>query len=494
MSKVPLFLFSLSGAALAAEAQQPDQLVQSPAPYANVIRIQNASQTWDYGTPWNAGRFGRNGGTGWKVGPNQFVTNAHVVSASKQLVVFRYGDPTPYAATIEHIAHDCDLALLSLEDAGAFADIAPLEIGDVPALESEVRVIGYPVGGQRISVTRGVVSRIDFSTYSHSGIDQHLVVQVDAAINPGNSGGPVLQDGKVVGVAFQGLRSADNTGYIIPTPVLKRFLADIEDGSYDYYVELGISEFALLNPAQRQVLNLPNNRQGVLVTSVAKGASAYPEIQEGDVLLYIDGFEISAGGKISLDGEKVNFNEVVERKFEGDTVTIGFLRNGQPMSEDITLHPFKEIDFLKVKYEERPRYVLFAGLLFQPLERNLYTAYSFRNQAIRKIFADYIGEELYNEYQDVVILTKVLPDALTSEIAGFAESIVEEINDQPVRSLTDVYLALNQAMVDGQLDEFVKIKVRDSGRPIILRSAEIQAAHERVMAQYGIPVEARLSE
>ncbi|MGC4016166.1 MAG: serine protease [Luteolibacter sp.] len=99
--------------------------------------------------------------------------------------------------------------------------------------KSQVRVIGYPIGGERLSVTRGVVSRIDFSTYSHSQADSHLIVQIDAAINPGNSGGPVVQDGKVVGVAFQGLRQADNTGYIIPTPVIKRFLKDIEDGRYD---------------------------------------------------------------------------------------------------------------------------------------------------------------------------------------------------------------------------------------------------------------------
>ena len=113
-----------------------------------------------------------------------------------------------------------------------------------------------------------MVSRIDFRPYSHSRVDSHLVIQIDAAINPGNSGGPVLQDDKVVGVAFQGLREADNTGYIIPVPVIKRFLKDVEDGKYDQYVDLGATEFQLFNPAMRKALNLPENAKGVMIASV----------------------------------------------------------------------------------------------------------------------------------------------------------------------------------------------------------------------------------
>ncbi|MEZ5431637.1 MAG: serine protease [Verrucomicrobiales bacterium] len=82
--------------------------------------------------------------------------------------------------------------------------MTPLEIGGIPKLNTTVTAVGYPIGGDRISVTRGVVSRIDFRPYSHSAVDNHLTIQVDAAINPGNSGGPVLQDNKVVRVAFQG--------------------------------------------------------------------------------------------------------------------------------------------------------------------------------------------------------------------------------------------------------------------------------------------------
>lgn len=75
---------------------------------------------------------------------------------------------------------------------------------------------GYPAGGEQISYTRGVVSRIELQNYVHIGNRSLLAVQTDAAINPGNSGGPVIQDDRVVGVAFQGVPGLENAGFFIP--------------------------------------------------------------------------------------------------------------------------------------------------------------------------------------------------------------------------------------------------------------------------------------
>src|SRR5258708_35609280 len=105
-----------------------------------------------------------------------------------------------------------------------------------------------------MSVTTGIVSRIDFQLYTHSSIDSHLAVQISAQINPGNSGGPVLQNGKVVGIAFQGYSGdvAQNVGFMIPTPVIQRFLADIASGHYNRYVDLSFTYEKLTNaPARR---------------------------------------------------------------------------------------------------------------------------------------------------------------------------------------------------------------------------------------------------
>jgi S1-C subfamily serine protease len=169
---------------------QPNEIRKS------IARIDNTMQDANYRVPWLPGSFAGGSGTGWVVGKDRILTNAHVVSNARFLTVSKENDPKKYIATVEHIAHDCDLAILKVDDPAFFKNTKPLELGGIPELESTVAVFGYPIGGERLSVTQGVVSRIDFRTYTHSVLDSHLTIQIDAAINPGNSGGPVLQEAK----------------------------------------------------------------------------------------------------------------------------------------------------------------------------------------------------------------------------------------------------------------------------------------------------------
>ena len=93
--------------------------------------------------------------------------------------------------------------MLDVEDEGFWNGVPPLELGPLPRLQDSVAVVGYPVGGDTISVTAGVVSRIEVTDYSHGSSDL-LAIQIDAAINGGNSGGPVFnRSGQCVGIAFQ---------------------------------------------------------------------------------------------------------------------------------------------------------------------------------------------------------------------------------------------------------------------------------------------------
>jgi len=280
---VCLCLVSWSGSALA--AFDIEKIRKS------LVRINTTTQTPDYAAPWKPGKISRGVGTGFVIEGNRIMTNAHVVSNARLILLERENDPRQYPATIAHIGHDCDLAIIVPEDVSFFNDSHPLQFDEIPKLHSTVSAVGYPIGGERLSITRGVVSRIEFVLYSHSGIDSHLAIQIDAAINPGNSGGPVIQNGKVIGVAFQSYNNvrAQNVGYIIPTPVIHRFLKDIEDGQYNGYVELLISTMNLLNPDYRNYLKLENNNMGYLVSRVISSGSAQGILEKGDVLMTIDG-------------------------------------------------------------------------------------------------------------------------------------------------------------------------------------------------------------
>jgi len=467
---------------LQAQDKSPTSLTNTEI-YSSVVRIECSTQVYDYTQPWSAGRFGGGIGTGFLVGENKFLTNAHVVSNARRIIINKRGSDIKHNAKILHIAHDCDLALLEVEDFSAFEGLPYLKIAsDVPKLESEVKAVGYPVGGNRLSVTRGVVSRIDFRPYSHSQVDMHLVVQIDAAINPGNSGGPVLQGDQVAGVAFQGLTMADNTGYMIPVPVIQRFMTDIQDGRYDRYVDLGADHFSLFNPTMKQALGLPLNTPGVLITDVTPEAACDGVLKRGDVLTEIDGNLIDNGGNIEISGEKVLLHEIVERKFAGDQVELSFIRDGKPMKQSITLVPFEASRVYAITYDEKPRYYFNAGLLFQPLESNLIRAYKLSDTSVRSLYQNYVKDAVFKERQDLVVLTKVIDDELTANLSGYSGMIVKTVNDQEVRSLKHFY----EIMESDELPEYIVMTFEGSRMPLVIPRDKLDAANQRISQKIGI--------
>jgi len=486
----PLLPLALTAAASGQLKESPLTTKAKPTIYDSVVKIECATQVPDYRTPWNSGRFAGGRGTGFLIGPNQFLTNAHVVSDARRLLITRRGSAQKHVARIKHIAHDCDLALLELEYFAPFEDLMPIEIGGMPQLESEVSTIGYPVGGDRLSVTRGVVSRIDFSSYSHSRADSHLVIQVDAAINPGNSGGPVIQDGKLAGVAFQGRTDADNVGYIIPTPVVKRFLEDIKDDEYNHYMDIGLSTFPLFNPAMRKAYKLSDDAKGILVANVVPEGPCDKVIEKGDVLLKIDGNEIDSAGNIRIGGEFVDMNEIVERKFAGDKVKLTILRGGEIKDVEITLSEFPYSSIYSIRYDEQPRFTFYGGLVFQPLNFNLYASYSFDDRRLRQIYNDFISKGLFKEIEDIVVLTRVESDRLTTRMGGFTGMVVEKVNDTKIKNLKHLHEILNAP----NPPEFHVIKFNGGARPLIVPSAEAAEAQKRIMQQVGISKASRLEK
>jgi S1-C subfamily serine protease len=234
-------------------------------PERSVIQISTFSQPPVHDAPWRFEPLRREGGSGFVIKGRRIMTNAHVVRWARQMIVRKYQDPRPYQADVEYVGHDCDLAVLSVSDPKFFDKLEPLEFGEMPQVRSTVVTCGYPAGGEEISYTRGVVSRIELQPYVHIGNRQLLTGQTDAAINPGNSGGPVFQDDKVVGVAFQGQPGLENAGFFIPPPIIQHFLKDIEDKKYDGIPQAGLRVMALQNSAYREFLRMADNDAGARI-------------------------------------------------------------------------------------------------------------------------------------------------------------------------------------------------------------------------------------
>jgi hypothetical protein len=333
-----------------------------------------------------------------------------------------------------------------------------------------------------LGVTRGVVSRIDTDLYTHSGVDSHLTIQIDAAINPGNSGGPVLQDGKVVGVAFQGYSGdvAQNIGFMIPTPVIKRFLQDISKGYYTGYMDLSIAYSALPNATARKALGIPMENAGVLVTDVYEKGSSQGFLRKDDVLLSIDGHPIACDGRVDLERESVDMSEVVERKFDGEKVHFDILRDGKPLSVEFPLQGTWPFRMQSTAYDIRPRYLIQGGLVFQPLDRNLVDSMGNGDLRVSRTFEDFVEKHLFLGHPEYVVLSRILPDKVNSDNNALRTGIVDTINGRKILSLGDAAEAFSTPST------YDVIVLQGNGLPIVLKRSDENESRPRIMKNYGI--------
>ena len=256
----------------------------------SIVKIYTVFKSPSYDTPWNS-RVQSASGSGVVIDGNRILTNAHVVANTTFLEVKRNGDTKKYRAKIEFVSHQVDLAIIKLVDEKFFDGVRALKFGKRPVKEQKVSVYGFPLGGNTLSITTGIVSRIEHVSYVHSG-EIFLGVQVDAAINGGNSGGPAITNGKIVGVVMQGMRNAQNVGYLISMDIINRFLEDIKDGKLDGFADLGLTTMSMENPTMREYYKMDKDTTGILITKIAEVSKAYDKLKEGDILVKVDGHKV----------------------------------------------------------------------------------------------------------------------------------------------------------------------------------------------------------
>jgi hypothetical protein len=290
-------------------------------------------------------------------------------------------------------------------------------------------------------------------------------------------------------VAFQGYSGdvAQGVAYMIPTPVINRFLKDVSDGHYDRYVDLGVTYSKLQNPVQRRFLGLADDDRGVLVNTVIAGSASDPEIRAGDVLLAIDDHPIASDSFVELEGARVEMPEVVERKFKGDKVKLDLLRDRKPVSVTVELGPLLPYLIQGHSYDVRPRYVLYGGLLFQPLSLDLMQAYQPQDLRLRHYFDFYVSEQIYLEHPEVIVLTNILADPINTYHTPYRGSIVNEINGQKIRTLEDVAKAFAQPA------EQIVIRMVGDGPPLVLDPKDVDAARDRIKTRYNVAREQNLN-
>lgn len=491
---------ALNGASATTEDSQLETQVQLPRPppvktstdtkaLRSVLKVFVVKTDPHYAQPWQMRPQRSSSGSAFVLdaAKKYIMTNSHVIANATTIYVRRPGNPKKWRARLLCEGKVCDLALLTVDDAAFWADeLIPLTFVDVPELQDSILVAGYPLGGDSLSITKGIVSRITLTRYSHAS-NKLLGIQIDAAINPGNSGGPAfsdLQQAKIAGVAFSKLSNADNVGYIIPFQIVRHFLTEFEQyGTYRGSCSLGFRWQEMENTHLREHFQMSASASGVLVYKTDPLSPADAVLRVDDVVMEVDGVAVADDGTVEFrHEERVEFSHIVRIKHVGDVLTLKVWRDGAAQLVQYELHPRRPLVPVLHGVDCVPSFLIVGGLVFVPLSvpflEHAYGGGNWRKSAPVQVLA-MIPEYCSSPDEQVVILFQVLSAEINF---GYKYQTVQclKFNGEPVRNLR--HLA---AEVDGCTARYMKFGM-EGGKSIILDREQARQDGPTILQQHAI--------
>ena len=506
---IPFFaaLAGMMGATLAARAQAPKpadahasagpaaeaSAKDAPAPpeiEKSTVRIFVTKRGPNVFRPWMKEPPVEETASGIVIEGKRILTTAVSVQYSNDIQVQANQAGDKVAAEVEFSDTDMDLAVLKLEDESFFDSHPPVPRADgLPLLKDPLFVYGFPVGGISLSVTKGIISRIEYG--SGGGFPYYnFRIQIDAALNAGNAGGPAVSNGKMVGVALGSLNNAQNIGYVIPNEEVEIFLREAASGKvaekpsfYDYYHRIENAGF-------RRFLGLPKDESGVAIQSIASSDPSYP-LRQWDVIEKVGSYEVDDQGMVRVGELRLRFPYAVRKEAKDGKVPMEIFRKGGHLHVDVPLTKREMlVPGVRGAY---PPYFIFGPIVFtkgtQALVTDITDNSRFRATLTfdgspmeyrRGDTAAFPGEEL------VIVPCPFFPNSLAIGYSEPFPRVVDTINGIKVRNLRQVVEILRDAKT-----EFISITFAERNREdLFFPREETVAATEGILADNGVRAQA----
>ena len=482
-----LFLAALGCVAHAADSTPPPVDPKSASTIERtVVKVFATSRNPDPYKPWTKHSPSESTGTGVIIEGKRILTNAHVVAYASQVQVQAHQAGDKISATVESISPGIDLAVLKLEDETLFETHPPLaRASTLPDIKEPVMAYGYPTGGTSLSITKGIVSRIEFTSYNLTV--SGLRIQIDAAINSGNSGGPAIAGDKMIGIAFSNLGGAQNIGYIIPNEEVELFLKDVADGKYDGKPAMFDELQTLENPALRTFLKLPKGTEGIIVHDPFGTEPGYP-LKEWDVITKIGETKVDDQGMIKLGSNlRVRFQYFVQQIAKEGKVPLTIVRAGKEQRVELPVQADRPllIPDLRGSY---PPYFVFGPLVFSTATSQFVGGIS--NANVLSLFSA-IASPLVTRRGDkpafpgenlVVVASPFFPHKLSKGYSNPISRVVESINGKRVNNLNHLVELLRDSK-----DEFITFAFAGRGmESLVFSRKECLDATEEILTDNGV--------
>jgi len=467
--------------------------LQAAGPEDSVVRVFATQRDPNMFRPWTTSNPVEVTGSGVIIEGNRILTNAHVVLYATEVQIQPRRGGEKFEAKVEFATSHMDLAVLTVKDPKFFQKNPALaRTKKLPKVQDAVSVYGFPIGGNDLSVTKGVVSRIDYGMYFYQG--HGLIVQVSAAINPGNSGGPAVVGDKMIGIVFSRLNEQQNIGYVIPNEEIDIFLDDIKDGRYDGKPHADHWFFqSSQNKSLRRYLKLSDEAKGVLVIPGPNRPSDFP-LQEFDLLTRIGTHDIDNDGMVQLpDDLRLNFAALIGKVVKDQLLPLTIIRQGKKLDVSLKLSNTDDRVIRDLK-GEKLRYFIHGPLVFGKLQTetlawfsralpdldvNLSPMYSRLSDRVR-----FPGEEL------VVVTSPLFNHKIAKGYDSPIGQLVATVNGIKIKNLEHLVTVLRDST-----DEFLVFRFADRKSDVmVFHRQEMADSTEEILEDNGIRPARRGSE
>ncbi len=255
------------------------------------------------------------------------ITNNHVVEGADKVRVQLY-DGTEYDATVVGTDSQSDLAVIKIDATGLTA--ADFGNSDDIVVGETAIAIGNPGGADFVnSVTQGIISGLNRNVEVSSG--QYMtLVQTDAAINPGNSGGALCNGkGEVIGINTIKISSSnfEGMGFAIPSNTVLDICQQLMDNGKVSRPALQVGIYGDVTAQTAEYYGLSVD-YGVMVKPQDGGAAAKAGMENGDIIIAIDGKKVETTTELQ---------KYLYEKNIGDTAEITVNRDGKEVKLEVVL-------------------------------------------------------------------------------------------------------------------------------------------------------------
>ena len=458
-----------------------------------VVKVFSTLRYPDLTRPWNKAAPRDVTGSGVVIEGKRILTNAHVVLYASQIQIQANQAGDKLSASVAWVAPGIDLALLKLDDESFFDSHPALpRAPTLPSVKDPVMVYGYPTGGTNLSITKGIVSRIDFAPYNYP--TSGLRIQIDAAINPGNSGGPAVVGDQMIGLAFSKLTGGtEGIGYIIPNEEIDLFLKDVADGHYDGKPGVYDEFQSLENPALRACLKLPATVHGIVVRAPYSDAPGYP-LKAWDVITKIGDTPIDDQGMVHPRPDlRLLFTYLVQKIAAQGKVPLTIMRDAKEQAVELPVEAERPrlLPFLQSAY---PSYFIYGPLVFSNGTEEFVSMMTGQPQgrgALVERALSELGSPLITRRGDkpafpgeqlVIIPSPFFPHRLVNGYSRPDGRVVESVNGVAIKNLDQLVEVLRDSR-----DEFITIKFAGHlAESLVFRREEAVKATDEILSDNGV--------